>query len=84
MKGYIFLTISILSEVFATAMIKVSSGFTLLLPSIGVVLGYLLSFYSLGLTLKTLPISLAYAVWAEVGTILTTLVSVVFVNVNPK
>lgn len=77
MKAYILLSLSIIFEVFATTMLKMSDGFTILLPSIGVVVGYGLSFYFLGLTLKTLPLSLAYAIWAGVGTLLTLLVSVV-------
>lgn len=47
MKGYIALTVSIIAEVIATSLLKVSEGFTILLPSIGVTVGYLLSFYSL-------------------------------------
>ncbi|MDG6556382.1 multidrug efflux SMR transporter [Staphylococcus aureus] len=77
MKAYFLLSISIIFEVFATTMLKMSDGFTILLPSIGVAVGYGLSFYFLGLTLKILPLSLAYAIWAGVGTLLTLLVSVV-------
>lgn len=77
MKAYFLLSLSIIFEVFATTMLKMSDGFTILLPSVGVVVGYGLSFYFLGLTLKTLPLSLAYAIWAGVGTLLTLLVSVV-------
>lgn len=77
MKAYFLLTISIICEVFATTMLKISDGFTLPLPSAAVVLGYGLSFFFLGLTLKTFPLSLAYAIWAGVGTLLTLLVSVV-------
>lgn len=77
MQAYIFLTISILGEIFATAMLKLSEGFTLLLPSSGAIIGYGLSFYFLGITLKTIPLSLAYAIWSGVGTALTTLISVI-------
>ncbi len=77
MKAYIFLTLSIISEVFGTTMLKISEGFTIFFPSMGVILGYGLSFYFLGLTLKTLPLSLAYAIWAGVGTALTAMISVI-------
>jgi len=77
MNSYIFLTISIICEVFATTMLKMSDGFTVLLPAIGSIVGYGISFFSLGLTLKTMPLSLAYAIWAGAGTVLTALVSVV-------
>ena len=77
MNSYIFLTISIICEVFATTMLKMSDGFTVLLPAIGSIVGYGISLFSLGLTLKTMPLSLAYAIWAAAGTVLTALVSVV-------
>lgn len=80
MKAYIILAISIIGEVFATTMLKMSEGFTMLFPSIGSIVGYVLSFYFLGLSLKTIPLSLAYAIWAGAGTALTTLVSVLLWN----
>ncbi|MFJ7916986.1 MULTISPECIES: DMT family transporter [unclassified Lysinibacillus] len=77
MKGYLFLTLSIVSEVFATTMLKFSEAFTVLGPSVAVAFGYGISFYSLSLCLKTLPLSLAYAVWSGVGTALTVIVGIV-------
>ncbi|MEY2371343.1 DMT family transporter [Lysinibacillus capsici] len=77
MKGYLFLTLSIISEVFATTMLKFSDGFTVLVPSLAVAFGYGISFYSLSLCLKTMPLSLAYAIWSGVGTALTVLVGIV-------
>lgn len=77
MKGYLFLTLSIISEVFATTMLKLSEGFTVLGPSLAVAFGYGISFYSLSLCLKTLPLSLAYAIWSGVGTALTVLVGMI-------
>ncbi|MCM3089000.1 multidrug efflux SMR transporter [Bhargavaea ginsengi] len=73
MKGYLYLAISILTEVFGTAMLKLSEGFTVLLPTLGVAAGYGLSFYCLSLCLKTVPLSLAYAIWSGIGTALTAL-----------
>ncbi|MCM3240182.1 multidrug efflux SMR transporter [Heyndrickxia oleronia] len=77
MKGYLFLSISIISEVFATMMLKISDGFTVISPSIGVALGYGIAFYCLSLCLKMIPLSLAYAIWSGVGTALTVIVGVV-------
>ena len=74
MRGYLALSISIICEIFATAMLKMSDGFTVLLPSIGVIAGYGLAFYCLSLCLKTLPLSLAYAIWSGVGTALTAVI----------
>jgi len=77
MKGYLFLAISIVCEVFATTMLKLSEGFTVIGPSIAVAFGYGISFYSLSLCLKTLPLSLAYAIWSGVGTALTVVLGIV-------
>ncbi|MCI1591126.1 DMT family transporter [Heyndrickxia oleronia] len=77
MKGYLFLSISIISEVFATMMLKISDGFTVIFPSIGVALGYGIAFYCLSLCLKMIPLSLAYAIWSGVGTALTVIVGIV-------
>ncbi|MGE7688544.1 DMT family transporter [Lysinibacillus sp. NPDC097214] len=77
MKGYLFLALSIVSEVFATTMLKFSEAFTFLGPSIAVAIGYGISFYSLSLCLKTLPLSLAYATWSGIGTALTVIVGIV-------
>ncbi|GAB2540265.1 DMT family transporter [Gracilibacillus alcaliphilus] len=78
MKTYLFLIISIITEVFATTMLKISEGFTVPFPSFAAIIGYGFSFYFLGLTLKTMPLSLAYAIWAGAGTALTVLISVIF------
>lgn len=74
MRGYVALSISIICEIFATAMLKMSEGFTVLFPSVGVIIGYGLAFYCLSLCLKTLPLSLAYAIWSGVGTVLTAVI----------
>ncbi|WP_370460161.1 DMT family transporter [Cytobacillus firmus] len=64
MRGYVFLTISIAGEIFATAPLKLSDGLTVLLPTAGDVFGYVLSFYCLSLCIINVPLSLAYAIWS--------------------
>ena len=73
MKNWLILFIAILSETIATTALKASEGFTVLWPSIIVVIGYCLSFYFLSLTLRTIPVGIAYAVWSGVGVALVTL-----------
>ncbi|MFJ5763816.1 DMT family transporter [Lysinibacillus sp. NPDC093210] len=73
-----FLFIAIVSEVFASSMLKLTAGFKRLLPSLGVAIGYGAAFYFLSLTLQSLPIGTAYAIWAGLGTALTAVVGVVF------
>ncbi|MDR1484358.1 MAG: multidrug efflux SMR transporter [Planctomycetaceae bacterium] len=67
---WLFLAIAILSETVATSALKSSDGFKNIIPSIIVVVGYLISFYFLSLTLKQIPIGIAYAVWSGVGIVL--------------
>jgi multidrug transporter EmrE-like cation transporter len=78
--AYVLLALSIFSETFGSTMLKMSDAFSNLLPSIGVVIGYLSSFTFLGFALKTLPLSGAYAVWSGVGTALTAIVGVMLFN----
>ena len=80
MKNWLILFIAILSETIATTALKASDGFTVLLPSIIVVIGYCLSFYFLSLTLRTIPVGIAYAVWSGVGVALVTLFGVLVYN----
>lgn len=70
--GLLFLAIA--CEVVGTSSLKATEGFTKLWPSIVVVVGYGAAFYFLSLTLKELPIGVAYAVWSGVGTALVTVV----------
>lgn len=57
--------------------LKYSQGFTKLIPSILTILGMIASFYFLSLSLKTLPIGTAYAIWTGIGTIGTTILGVI-------
>ncbi|MDH6706131.1 small multidrug resistance pump [Kitasatospora sp. MAA19] len=65
---YLLLSLAILSEVCATSCLKLTEGFTRLWPSVGVAVGYVLSFALLGRALKHIPVSVAYAVWSGAGT----------------
>ena len=60
----------------ATSALKASAGFSRLGPSTVVVVGYAAAFYLLSLTLKHIPIGVAYAVWSGAGTVLITLIGV--------
>ena len=73
MQHWIFLSIAIVSEVIATSCLKAPEGFTRLWPSLMVVVGYLLAFYFLSLTLKTIPVGVAYAIWSGIGVLLIAL-----------
>lgn len=70
---WMLLFVAIVSEVVATTALKASEGFSRPGPSFIVVMGYALAFYFLSLTLKTIPVGIAYAVWSGVGVALVTL-----------
>jgi small multidrug resistance pump len=76
MPATFLLAVAILSEVAGTIALKYTDGFTRPLPSAVVVGGYALSFWMLALVLKEMPIGLAYAVWAAVGTAMVAAVGI--------
>lgn len=75
--AYLLLALAIITEIIGGSMLKLSDGFTRIYPALGAIVGYGLSFYFLSLTLKTLPISVTYAIWAGIGTALTAVIGVV-------
>ena len=75
--NWLYLGIAIVSEVIGTSALKSSESFTRLYPSLLVLIGYGLSFYFLSLTLASIPIGIAYAVWSGVGIVLVSLIGLV-------
>jgi small multidrug resistance pump len=67
-SAVVLLPLAIASEVAATLLLRTSDGFTRLLPSAGVVLGYAVSIALLAKIVKQLDVGLVYAVWAGAGT----------------
>ena len=75
---YLILAIAICAETLATTMMKASHGFTQLVPSIIVVIGYSISFYGLSQVVKTMNIGIAYAIWGGMGIFLVSIMSFLF------
>ena len=75
MKNWIFLCVAIIAEVIATSALKSSEGFSKPIASVIVVLGYIIAFYCLSLTFKTIPVGIAYAIWSGVGIVLVTTIA---------
>lgn len=73
--SYLFLAIAIVSEVIATSALKASNGFTRLVPSILVLVGYGSALYFLSLTLRAIPVGVAYAIWSGAGVSLITVIA---------
>ena len=72
---WIFLAVAIISEVIGTSALKASEGFSRLWPSVIVIIGYASAFYFLSLTLKTIPVGVAYAIWSGIGIVLIALIA---------
>lgn len=77
MNSYLALGIAVVAEVIATTALKASDSFTRLLPSLIVVAGYATAFFFLTITLRTVPIGIAYAIWSGLGIVLITIASFV-------
>lgn len=73
--GYLLLAGAIVFEVFGTTMMKMSNGFSVILPTIACVIGYILCFFFLGKALEHIELGIAYAVWAGLGIVLTVIVA---------
>ena len=80
--SWLYLFLAIVFETVSTTLLKLSNGFSVILPSIGTVVGYILCFYFLSLAFKTIDISIAYAVWGAVGIVLITLIGIFFFHEN--
>jgi small multidrug resistance pump len=68
------LAIAIVAEVIATSALRAANGFSNWLPSLVVVVGYAVAFYFLSLTLKAIPVGIAYAIWSGAGIVLISIV----------
>ena len=80
MRNWLYLAITIIGEVVATSALKSSNGFTKPLPSAVVIAGYGVAFYFLSLALKSIPVGVAYAIWAGVGIVLVATVAMVLLS----
>jgi len=78
MNKWLMLGIAIVAETIATSALKSSEGFSKLVPSAIVLVGYGVAFYFLSLTLRSIPVGIAYAVWSGVGIVLITAVGWAF------
>ena len=79
---WLYLALAILFEVCGTTSMKLSYGFTRILPTVAMIFFYMLSFAFLTLALKKIDISVAYAIWSGVGVMLITIVGIFFFKEN--
>lgn len=74
----VYLLLAILLEVAGTTSLKLSAGFTRLVPSILIFVFYALSFSVFTLALKKIDVSVGYAIWAGLGTALIATIGVLY------
>ena len=68
--GFLYLSVAIVAEVIATSALNSSEQFTKLVPSLISIIGYAVAFYFLSHVVKTIPVGVAYAIWAGLGIVL--------------
>jgi len=78
---YGLLALAIAVEVTATMALRASAGFSRLLPSLVVLIGYGLSFFLLSVVLQRgLEVAVVYALWSAAGIVLVTLIGTAFLG----
>ena len=82
MAKWTFLAMAIFSEIVATSSLKSTEGFTNLIPSVIVLVGYSAAFYFLSLTLNEMPVGIAYTIWSGVGIVGIAIVAMIFHEQN--
>ncbi len=75
--AYLYLALAIITEVIGTSLLKATGEFSKLVPSVIVVVSYLVSFYFLTLVLRTIPVGITYAIWAGVGIVLVAIIAAI-------
>jgi len=78
MQHWLLLAGAIVLEVAGTTSMKLSEGFTKLVPSILIFVFYAASFMGLTLTLKKIEVGVAYAIWSGVGITLITIIGIIY------
>lgn len=73
---WVYLFLAIAFEISATTLMKMSNGFTKILPTVGTFLGYIICFCFLSISLKKIDISVAYAIWSAVGIVVLSAIGI--------
>jgi small multidrug resistance pump len=80
---YLYLALAIVGEVVATSALKASESFTKPLPSLLVAVGCGVAFYFLSVSLESISVGVAYAMWSGLGIVLVTAAAAVFYKQVP-
>lgn len=74
----IALSMAIVLEVFATSLLPKTENFTAVGPTLAVLIGYGIAFYLLSITVQSIPVGIAYAIWCGAGIVLVAGISWLF------
>lgn len=83
MNGYLYLALAIAAEVVATTSMKAVDGFNKPLPLLLVIIGYSIAFWMLILVVRTIPVGIAYAIWAGLGIVLVSIAAMFVYGQKP-
>jgi len=72
------LAAAIICEIIGTTALKQTEQFTQWIPSVICIAGYIAAFFFLSITLRFIPVGIAYAIWSGVGIVLISLIGIVF------
>ena len=75
---WLYLVLAILFEVAGTTSMKASKGFSETVPSVLMFVFYINSIIFLTLALKKVDVSVAYAIWSGLGTVLIAIIGIVY------
>ena len=78
--SWILLVLAGVLEIIWAIGLKYTDGFTRLWPTIATVSAMLISLALLGIVMKTLPVSTAYAVWMGIGVVGTAILGIVILG----
>lgn len=78
LTSWLYLIAAIIFEVAGTTCMKLSQEFTKIIPSMLIFVFYGLCFMFLTLSLRTIPVSIVYSIWAGLGTLIIAIISVIW------
>ena len=81
--AYYYLTIAIFSEVIATVSMKAIKSWSTPIPLALVIVGYGVAFWMLTLVVRTIPVGLAYAIWAGMGIVMVSIAALFLYGQKP-